>query len=89
MPPSTRSQDAIAVLEPDLTIVAWNRAAERRTGVSAAEAIGQPLDGILASRTRTSPTSSRRRSARASRATGFWSGRVTEHIRRGPSAERS
>lgn len=36
-----RSGEALFTFEPDLTIVSWNRAAERLTGVSADEAVGR------------------------------------------------
>jgi PAS domain S-box-containing protein len=37
------SPDAVAVVDADLVVIAWNAAAEELTGFSAAEAIGGPL----------------------------------------------
>jgi PAS domain S-box-containing protein len=45
-----RSGDALFALEPDLTVVAWNRAAEELTGISADEAIGRQCWELLAGR---------------------------------------
>jgi DNA-binding CsgD family transcriptional regulator len=42
-----RSGDALFAFEPDLTVVAWNRAAEELTGVPADEAIGRPCWELL------------------------------------------
>lgn len=47
--PSTkfRSGDALLAFDSDLIVVAWNRAAEELTGVSADEAIGRPCWEVL------------------------------------------
>ena len=45
-----RSGDALFAFESDLTIVAWNPAAEEITGVPAAEAIGRPCWELLGGR---------------------------------------
>jgi PAS domain S-box-containing protein len=42
-----RSGDALFAFESDLTVVAWNRAAEELTGVSAEEAIGRSCWEVL------------------------------------------
>ena len=42
-----RSGDALFAYDANLTVVAWNGAAERLTGISAAEAIGQPCWDVL------------------------------------------
>jgi PAS domain S-box-containing protein len=42
-----RSGDALFVFDPDLTIVAWNRAAEELTGVAADAAVGRRCWEVL------------------------------------------
>lgn len=42
-----RSGDALFAFDADLTMIAWNRAAERLTGITAGEAVGQPCWNVL------------------------------------------
>jgi PAS domain S-box-containing protein len=42
-----RSGDALFVYDNDMTVVAWNEAAERLTGVPAEEAVGRPCWDVL------------------------------------------
>jgi PAS domain S-box-containing protein len=42
-----RSGDALLVFDDDLTIVAWNEAAEELTGIASAEAVGRPCWDVL------------------------------------------
>ena len=42
-----RSGDALFAYDHDLTVVAWNEAAERLTGIPADEALGQPCWDVL------------------------------------------
>ena len=42
-----RSGDALLAFDSDLIVVAWNRAAEELTGVSADEAVGRPCWDVL------------------------------------------
>jgi PAS domain S-box-containing protein len=42
-----RSGDALFAFDPDLTIVSWNRAAEKLTGVSAGAAVGRHCWEVL------------------------------------------
>ena len=42
-----RSGDALFAYDADLTVVAWNDAAERLTGIAAEEAVGQPCWDVM------------------------------------------
>jgi PAS domain S-box-containing protein len=42
-----RSGDALLVFDDDLTVVAWNHAAEELTGIPSAEAVGRPCWEVL------------------------------------------
>jgi PAS domain S-box-containing protein len=42
-----RSGDALLVFDDDLTIVAWNEAAEELTGIASEEAVGRPCWEVL------------------------------------------
>jgi PAS domain S-box-containing protein len=42
-----RSGDALLVFDDNLTIVAWNGAAEELTGIASAEAVGRPCWEVL------------------------------------------
>jgi PAS domain S-box-containing protein len=44
---SVRSGDALFAFGPDLTIVSWNQAAEKLTGISAEQAVGRPCWEVL------------------------------------------
>jgi two-component system NtrC family sensor kinase len=80
------SEDAIGILEADLTVVDWNAAAVRLYGIPAADLIGMNLRDILRVErpghhdvvgTLVRPALAR---------SGFWNGRVIEHVLIGPRA---
>ncbi len=78
------SQDAIALLEADLTIVAWNAAAERMCGIPASDAIGTNLAEWIGITQPGHPDVVGQVVRPSLARTGFWSGRVVEHVLRGP-----
>ncbi len=80
------SQDAIGLLDADLTILAWNAAAERLYGVAAADAVGSNLRQFLAVEQPGNPDVIGRIVRPSLRRSGFWSGRVVQHILSGPLA---
>src|SRR4051812_27193943 len=83
--PTDESQDAIGILEADLTIVGWNAVAERMYAIPAADALGMNLQELVEIErpdvdvidSVVLPSLAR---------SGFWSGRVVERILSGPLA---
>ena len=80
------SPDAVGILDADLTVLAWNAAAERLYGIPAAEAIGRSLRDILRVEMPASRTSVGQLVRPSLARNGFWTGRVIQRIQRGPLA---
>ncbi len=80
------SQDAIGLLDADLTVLAWNAAAERLYGIPAADAVGVNLRKSLSVEMPGQPDVVGRIIRPTLARTGFWSGRIVQRIQRGPLA---
>lgn len=73
-----KARDAIHVQQLDGAVVYWNRSAERLYGISSADALGRPFDGLVGS----TPVAGGVDPREATLAEGEWVGELT-HMTRG------
>jgi PAS domain S-box-containing protein len=80
------SPDAVGIIDADLTVLAWNPAAERLYGIPAREAIGRSLRDSLRVEMPGHPDVIGQLVRPSLARNGFWTGRVVQRVERGPLA---